>query len=155
MHSIIFIIINLEASYPCAFTQLVLNITRNQPAKYPVQTPCTVHNTSVSTFFPRNCFLQCHMKCVVFNLNVYVIISSILKLCDICVLWNIFNLTSLCSSLSACDTSLNTVCYCLCRCHSAALSFIHYIFVSQLIRHSEGLLKKSVDPQTAENFSAY
>ena len=131
VQSTAFVIISWQASYPCAFTQLVLNITSNQPPQHPAPSPCTVHKSSVNTSLPWNCFLHCHMKCVVVNLNIYIIISSILKLCDIiCVLWNTFNLTSLCSSLAACDTSLNTSLNAeyLCRCDSTALSFKHYIF---------------------------
>ena len=102
VQSIIFIIISWQASYPFAFTQLIPNITCNQPPQQPVPTPCTAPNSSVSTFLPWNCFLQSYMKRVVVNRNTYIIISSILKLCDIiCFLWNTFNRTSPCSSLSA------------------------------------------------------
>jgi hypothetical protein len=115
---IIFTVITLQASYPCAFTQRVPNITLNRPPQHPVPTPCTLHNSSVSTFLPTDCFLQCHMKCIVVNLNIYSIISSILKLCYvICVLWDTFNLTPLCPSLSVCllsvlpDSTLHVTAY--------------------------------------------
>jgi len=87
----------LQASYSCAFTQLVPNITYTRPPQHPVPTTCTVHNSSVSTFLTWNCSLQCHKKCAVVNLNIYITISLILKLLDaICALWNTLNLTSLC-----------------------------------------------------------
>jgi hypothetical protein len=76
VQSIIFIIIIWQFSYPCAFTQLVPNITFKQPPQHPVPPLCTVHNSSVSTFLPWNCFLQCHMKCVVVNRNIYITIST-------------------------------------------------------------------------------
>jgi len=72
----------LQASYPCAFTQHIPNITCKQPPQHPVLPPCTVHNSSVSTFLPWNCFLQCHMKCVVVNRNIYIIISSLIEMYD-------------------------------------------------------------------------
>ena len=132
VQSTTFIIISWQdIPYPFAFTQLVPNFKCNRPPQHRVPKLCTVHNSSVSTFLPWNCSLQCRMKCVVFNLNICIIISSHTKLCDIiCVLRNTFNLTSLRSSLSACDTNLNSACYYLRRCDSTALAFQNYIFVS-------------------------
>ena len=107
MKSTIFIIISWQASYPCAFTQLVPNITSNQPPQLPVPKPCTVYNSSVRTFLTRSCSLQCAVKCVTFNLNIYITISSILEWCDIIrVLWSTFSLTSLCSSLPVMHVSI-------------------------------------------------
>lgn len=82
VQGIIFIIISRQASYPCVFTQLIPNITCKQPPQHTVPTPCTVRNSSVSTFLPWNCFLLCHMKCVVVNLDIYNIISSLIERYD-------------------------------------------------------------------------
>ena len=140
VQSTTFIIISWQALYPLAFTQLLTIITGNHPPQHSVPTPCTAHDSYVNTFFPWNRFLQCHVKCAVVNLNICIIISSILKLCDIiCVLWNTFNLTSVCSSLSTCDTRVNTACYCLCRYDSTALPFKHYIWFKANSTHRRSL----------------
>jgi hypothetical protein len=82
VQSIIFIIISWQASYPWVFTQLITNITCQQPPQHPVPTPCTVQNLSVSTVLSCYPFLLCHMKCVVVNLDIYIIISSLKKKYD-------------------------------------------------------------------------
>ena len=108
MQSTIFIIISWQASYPRAFTQIVQNITcKRPPPHHPAPTPCPVLDSSVSAYLPWNCSLQCHMKRVFVNLNIYIITSSVPQLCDIiCVLWKSFNLTSLCSSLPVIQVSM-------------------------------------------------
>jgi hypothetical protein len=43
--------------------------TCNGPRQHPFPSPCTVHNSTVSTFLPRICLLHCHAECVIVNVN--------------------------------------------------------------------------------------
>jgi len=95
------------------------------------------------------------MKCAVVKLNIYIIISSILKLRDtISALWNALNLTSLCPiCLPAIQVSILHVTAYVDVTQLHCLSNITFLFHNQF-DVSEVLLQKSRDPQVAENFFA-
>lgn len=116
--------------------------------------PLALHITHVSTFLTWNCSQQFHMKCVIFNLKIYKIISSILKLRDIfCALWSPLNLTSLCPIyLPTIQDSLLHITADVDVTQLHCLSYITFLF-HNLIWRNEVLLQKSKDPPVANNFS--
>ena len=85
----------LRSSVLCALIQTFQNITCNLPPPHPFTSTSTVHDPSASTFLPRIYLLQCLVECIIFNFNIYIIVLSIVKLCDfLCVLANTSDLST-------------------------------------------------------------